>query len=195
LFSSLNEIQSTIERMGYQIAGVPMDLVLSSFRANFQGKGATKQPYVSLEVKARGSTALRQLLESAWTPTKLEESPLQLEEAQPLTLDAGAIEISDIDEPEFDDDDPETPPTAASATKQKQDELSQRLRERGSKPNWTSQSSMETLMATIRNRVGVEAFEAALVKHAIPEDLKWDDPKAVALYLDLRLLPDHNDPF
>ncbi len=138
LFSSLWEIREPIERRGYSIAGIPLDLVLGSFRANHDGKPSI-QPCVSLELRARAGQVLDKILaENSWVPAQLGAGPKMIAATQeeagsfdaPTEVLAPAIAAEFI-EAEFDDEDPsqtETPPPAAVATQLKQAQIAETLR-------------------------------------------------------------------
>ena len=205
LFSSLTEISEAVHRRGVSICGIPMDLVLGSFRANFQGKPAV-QPCVSLELRAAGQKELNRILaDNAWVPVKLEEGARQITgvtedatiyDAEPETLAPGMV--AEFSEAEFDDAEPETatPEPAATATAAKTEALSEKLKkQKEAKPEpvaepappatgkWPDRQSMNSDFNKQKVRIGEPAFEAIRQKHdVLMGGLKFDDPKAVALF-------------
>ncbi len=204
LFSSLWEIREPIERRGYSIAGIPMDLVLGSFRANFEGK-PTIQPCVSLELRASGAAALRQILdENSWTPMKLDAAPQQQIAAVPEDEDGvydapAEIHVSSIaaeTDADFDDEAPAPPtPPAATQTRLKQDEIAARLKKQREATAllpfpWTSRIEMHSMLNAIKEKMGDAAFGDALHKHDLMlGTLDHMDRRALGFYNDLQGLP------
>ncbi len=173
LFSSLTEISEAIHRRGMSICGIPMDLVLGSFRANHEGRPSA-QPCVSLELRAAGQKELNRILaENAWVPVKLEEGARQIAgvtddaaiyDAEPETLAPGlAAEFSDA---EFDDSEPvvEESSPAATATAAKTEALSDKLKN----------AKKETKPDTVK-----EAKPEPVVEPAAPAASKWPDRQAM----------------
>lgn len=225
LFSSLTDIAEAIHNKGLSLRGMPMDLVLSSFRANHEGKPSV-QPCVFLDLRASSRRELDKILaDNAWVPVKLENSIKQIEapisesgamyDAETETL-APAIN-AEFSDPEFDDDEPATEVSpAATATAAKTEALSEKLKKQKEAPKevkpepvveagptvnvpvqaatpnvpWTDRPSMNTALMTQKARIGQEAFDGLLNKHSVlMGSLKFDDPKAAALYADMVAAP------
>jgi hypothetical protein len=137
LFSSLMEIKDAIESRGYSIAGIPMDLVLGSFRATHDGKPSV-QPCVSLELRSQSNQKLNQILaENSWVPAQLGTSTRQITSAvddsggfdAPDAVLAPAI-AAEFSEADFDDEAEvvaEAQPPAATATQEKQAAVGEKL--------------------------------------------------------------------
>ncbi len=197
LFSSFEDIAGPLAKMGYSVVGVPMYLVLGSFRANHEGK-ASAQPCVSLELTAAGSKALNQLLaENAWAPAKIGTGPRQIAAPEEPMLDATAEVLApgimnEFSEPEFDDDavTVEASP-AATATQAKTEALSEKIRktkegvapvtaaapdpgpavnvpaQSATSAPWTDRPSMNSALTAQKTRIGQEAFDGLLAKHNV----------------------------
>ena len=209
LFSSLASIRLPIERLGYSIVGVPMDLVLGSFRANHDGKPSV-QPCVSLELTAAGAKALNALLaENSWVPARIGEVPKMLSSgAEEMTYDAPvevevvaagiAAEFSDTTEPEFEDGEETVAAAepAAAATQVKQEAIGEKLKAARSSAStlpWKNQADMVNVMRVQQFRVGNDTTAEVIRKHGCAlNDLKFDDPMAVAVYAELKALPDES---
>jgi len=186
-----------------------MDLVLGSFRANFEGKPAV-QPCVSLELRAAGQKELTRILaDNAWVPVKLEEGPRQITgvtedatiyDAAPETLAPGMM--AEFSDPEFDDSEPATeePNPAAAATQAKTEALSDKLKNarkpeaaaapETAKAPWTDRPTMTSAFNVQKARVGDARFEEIRQKHdVLMGSLKPEDPRAAAIYADLVASP------
>ena len=216
LFSSLTDIAEAIHNKGLSLRGMPMDLVLSSFRANHEGKPSV-QPCVFLDLRASSRKELDKILaDNAWVPVKLEDGVKQIEapiseaagmyDAEPETL-APAIN-AEFSDPEFDDDEPVTTEAtpAATATQAKTEALSEKLRKQKEaepakvevkaevKPDvsipWTDRATMSSAFNAQKVRIGAPAWDALLTKHnVLMGSLKFDDPKAAALYAEMVAAP------
>lgn len=142
IFSSFTEIRDAVVARGYSVSGIPMDLVLGSFRANHEGK-PTIQPCVSLELRAQGSRKLSELLaENSWVPSRLEKTTRsiaapsvdsEIYDGTSETIAPGmAAEFSE--DPQFDEDEqtagePDAASQAAAVASQAAtDELSDKLK-------------------------------------------------------------------
>ncbi len=218
LFSSLTDIAEAVHNKGLSLRGMPMDLVLSSFRANHEGKPSV-QPCVFLDLRASSRKELDKILaENAWVPVRIEHGVRQIEapvsdadsmyDAETETL-APAIN-AEFSEPEFDDTEPvveETSP-AATATAQKTEALSDKLKnaKKADKPaesvatsaaepvpasgKWPDRQAMNADFNKQKTRIGEPAFEAIRQKHdVLMGGLKFDDPKAVALFEEMVAAP------
>ena len=208
LFSSLTEISEAVHRRGVSICGIPMDLVLGTFRANFEGKGAAAQPCVSLELRAAGQRELQKILaDNAWVPVSLGEGVRQIEapiseasamyDAEPETL-APAIN-AEFSEPDFDDEEPAAEQNpAATATQAKTEALSEKIKKQKeaapkvepakaeTAAQWPDRQSMSAAFNQQKLRIGEAAFNALRDKHDVMiGSLKFDDSKAAALYADM----------
>lgn len=218
LHSSLMSIRVPLEKRGYSIVGIPMHLVLGSFKANHEGK-PTIQPCVSLELTAAGAKALNQLLsENSWVPARIGTSPRQITGAadQEMTYDAPTEALApaiaaEFTDAEYDEDVPEdaaTPPPVATATAAKQAEVSERLKKAKEKKDepapaapavadvptatqlWADKGSMDTLFISQRHRVGPDAFSKIFADAGTnPNSLKHDSTKAAELYAAVLALP------
>lgn len=197
LFSSLTEISEAVHRRGVSICGIPMDLVLGSFRANFEGKPAV-QPCVSLELRAAGQKELNRILaDNAWVPVKLEDGPRQITgvtedatiyDAAPETLAPGIA--AEFSEPDFDDSESaEESSPAAAATQAKTEALSDKLKnaretkKEEAKPEskaeakadpkpdtkapWADRPTMTSAFNVQKARVGDAKFEEIRQKHDV----------------------------
>lgn len=224
LASSLDAIRAPIEARGYGIAGLTLELVLQPFPANPAGGKRSLQPAVSLELRASGPDDLRKMLEeSSWVQPGVPQLALPPAEFEPVIYDEAAIEDAEtatdagIADAEFDDDF-DAPPVApaASATRQKQDEISEQLKRQReaveaavapptivpmSGPSthrsdgsprmpWNNEKGMKALLETALARVGPAAYEAVLERHGIHEAFSYDDVLGHEFYADLKLLPD-----
>lgn len=133
LFSSLYNIRKPLERKGYSIVDIPLELVLSSFKA--KKNGVAVQPYVYLELNAAGAEALSALLSSSsWIPAKIGDGPklISQQEDGEMTYDAPtevlaagiAAEFSEPTEAEFEDGETVVQAgAAATATQAKQESI------------------------------------------------------------------------
>jgi hypothetical protein len=237
LFSSLTDIAEAVHNKGISLRGIPMDLVLSSFRANHEGKPSV-QPCVFLDLRASSRRELDKILsDNAWVPVRLENGVKQIEapiseagamyDAEAETL-APAIN-AEFSEPEFDDDEPVTVEAspAATATQAKTEALSEKIRKtrEGTAPvatpkdsgaaqsavtkdpggaqneiqqagpaapsiPWTDRPTMNSALTAQKARIGQEAYDGLLAKHNVMMGaLKFDDPKAAALYADMVAAP------
>jgi hypothetical protein len=207
LFSSFTEIKVAAEKRDLSIVGIPMDLVLGSFRANHEGKPSV-QPCVSLELRAAGMKRLNQILvENSWVPSKLGETqqviaaPVSAEiyDASPETLAPGiAAEFTDA---EFDDDVPAEEENrqstgAATASAAKITEIGEKLKSATAtapekeKSPWRSRPEMVAAIMTEKERLGFELWGKILSAAGVtPAELgtgKETDPKFAAAYREMK---------
>lgn len=212
LFSSLTDIAEAVHNKGLSLRGMPMDLVLSSFRANHEGKPSV-QPCVFLDLRASSRRELDKLLaDNAWVPVKLEDGVRQIEapadigsiyDAETETM-APAID-AEFSEPEFDDDEPavEAIP-AATATQAKTDAVAEKIRNAKKADTvapvapapvvpvtektwlWGERTGMIAALTSQKERIGEAAYNAIMLKHdVVTGALKFDDPRSAAVYADM----------
>ncbi len=219
LFSSLTEIRGAVERCGYSIAGIPMDLVLGSFKASHEGKPSI-QPCVSLELRAQGSKRLNEILaENAWIPVQLGAKQIQAAvetepETEPVVFDAHYTMTNlpldgDTSEPDFDEEAPQQSlPPAATATQAKQEAISEQLRKAQNTPPlvvhydpaattapefpWHSPEEMRSGFKAMQKALTPDKFTEILTKHRKIVGTLKDDEGTLAAYQEMLK---ESDPF
>lgn len=209
LFSSLTEIADFLHRRNLSICGIPVDLVLNSFRANHDGK-ASAQPYVSLELRAPGRQALEQILaENAWIPARLSQELLAapvMEEGVVYETEALPALIAEFSEPEFDDEPADVAPSqAAAATDVRTEELGKALANARKQPEtatpavisqWTDRQMMNAKMLAEKARIGDERFGEILSQHGtLMGTLSHTSEKAALVFADMVASPNAAEVF
>lgn len=143
LFSSFMEISDVLEKYGLSMAGIQLDLVLSTFKANHQGKPSI-QPCVYLETNADTNKMLVRILsDSQWKPGAIGQAPRLIGSSDEVVTFEGSSALAGAMDAEFsdadlDDDEPGTTdqatPTAAvpaaAATEKKTEDIAEKLKKR-----------------------------------------------------------------
>lgn len=225
IFSSIERIK---ELTGGRIAGIPLKMMVRSHKTNHNGQAAIQQNVAIEFRARDIDDLRKNLIEQAWkfrqatgislpAPARMIEAA-ESEEETPMSASAMASEFY----PEADEDQPqqETVSPAATATQAKTEALSEKLKnaKKVDKPaetvkaepiaeadpalstgKWPDRQAMNSDFNKQKARIGQEAYDALLAKHDVMMgSLKFDDPKAAAVYADMVAVPmavQDGDPF
>jgi hypothetical protein len=132
MFSALEILKLATSRYSGGLMGLPVKMVLSSFKANHEGK-PTIQPCVGLEMRAEDMAALRlKLEESAWTPKAIEAAhhieTVDVDEVDQSVASSVAAEFYPAEFEEGSEDEAEPVIEAKRKTDEKTSALAEKLR-------------------------------------------------------------------